>query len=259
MPGSDVVTLDLYGQPGQCRLTLSGANLLLSPYNGNRIRINGVLYTIPAGGISLSASGATANTTYFIYVYDNNGLTLERSTTGHVTNSNGDEVKSGDATRTLVGMARAVTGPAWVDSASQRFVLSWFNKRPLRLFNQLAGQIYVTSQTFVELDTTNGRVEFLTWPNEAVDVSYGGGAFNTNGALVLAATGFDGTTAERNINRQDGSSVGSVGSRVVTTLSEGYHYATLLGSIGNGGTGTAQFEGSTSGSDCYIITGSVLG
>lgn len=95
------------GQPGECKLTFSGSNLLLSPYNGNRIVVNDALYAIPSAGIILAATGATANTTYYVYVYDNAGtLTLERSTTGHATDSNnGIEIKSGDATRVLVGMA----------------------------------------------------------------------------------------------------------------------------------------------------------
>jgi len=127
----DILNL-LLGQPGECRLILSSGNLVLTPYNGNRIRINNAIYETPSGGVSLAATGATADTTYFIYVYDNAGtLTLERSTTGHSTHTNGIEIKSGDATRTLVGMARAITGPAWVDSTSQRFVLSWFNRRQL--------------------------------------------------------------------------------------------------------------------------------
>lgn len=237
MPGPDVVTLDLYGQSGQCRLTLSGANLLLSPYNGNRIRINGALYTIPAAGLSLSASGAAANTTYFIYVYDNNGLTLERSTTGHVTNSNGDEVKSGDATRTLVGMARTTSGSAWVDSATQRFMLSWFNRMWKDGRNNFTvDDVTTSSTTYVEL-RTEVRVEFLTWANEAVQVVVNGGFGNDTISNTLTSIGFDGTTAE-DVMAMAGSVaqvVSSIGLKYTKTgLAESYHYATILGRVSAG-------------------------
>jgi hypothetical protein len=49
----------LGAQPnGQCRLSAAGtASLLLSPYNGNNIIVNGVPQQIPAAGVSLSNSG----------------------------------------------------------------------------------------------------------------------------------------------------------------------------------------------------------
>lgn len=94
----------------QCRLVKSGANLLLQPYNGNRLMINGIAQTIPSSGVSFAATGLTAGTTYFIYAYMNGStMALEASTTGHSADTaTGMEVKTGDSSRTLVGMARPV-------------------------------------------------------------------------------------------------------------------------------------------------------
>jgi len=41
--------------------------------------------------------------------------------------------QSTQITRALVGMARIISGPAWADSATQRFVVSWFNRRNISL------------------------------------------------------------------------------------------------------------------------------
>lgn len=114
---------------GQCRLTKSGANLVLSRHNGTKLIIDGTAETIPSGGVTLAATGLSVDTTYFIYVFMSGAtMTLEASTTGHATDgTTGVEIKSGDSTRTLVGMARVITGPAWQDTDAQRFVRSWFN------------------------------------------------------------------------------------------------------------------------------------
>ncbi|MEB2654919.1 hypothetical protein SOP89_26500, partial [Pseudomonas siliginis] len=91
---------------GQCRLSyVSGTQLKLSPYNGNNLIINGVPQQIPSAGVTLANTGLAASTKYYVYAYMNAGtMTLEAVTTAHATGTNGVEQKSGDATRTLVGM-----------------------------------------------------------------------------------------------------------------------------------------------------------
>ncbi|HJR33250.1 MAG TPA: hypothetical protein VJ889_31380, partial [Pseudomonas sp.] len=44
---------------GQCQLSKSGSNIILLPYNGNKLFINGVLCSVPAAGVTL-APGALA-------------------------------------------------------------------------------------------------------------------------------------------------------------------------------------------------------
>ncbi len=260
----DSATLGLLlGQPGECRLTLSGSNLLLSPYNGNRININGTLFTIPAAGITLAPTGATVNTTYYIYLYNNAGtLALEQSTTGHETDSNsGNEIKSGDATRTLVGMARAVSGPSWVDSSTQRFVRSWFN--PVTGCGQtfFTAPRTTTSNTFVEVDSEI-RFEFVVFAGEVVHVTACGDVRNdTVSQNTGTAIGFDGTTPEEGSMLPAASISNARMATSVTTvkagLSEGYHYATILGRTDTT-TATATWHGSTTVANRFSLQAAIL-
>ena len=117
---------------GQCRLTLSGATLLLAPYAGNLLTINGVNVVIPDAGVTLATGGLAASTTYYVYAWMNAGvMTLEASATAPVTQAGtGLRIKGGpDASRTLVGLARTTGAIAWSDTVTQRFVLSYFNRR----------------------------------------------------------------------------------------------------------------------------------
>jgi hypothetical protein len=245
------LTLDL--AQGQCRLTKSGSNLLLSPSNGNLLIINGVMYAVPDAGVTLAPTGLTPATLYYIYAYMNSGtMTLEASTTGHAKSTTagnkGVEVKSGDDTRTLVGMARVVTGPAFADSATQRLVASYFNRRGIGGVNAFAASKTTASTTYAELSSTDGRVEFLTWGDEAVQVAATGCNFNlTASATYNTSIGFDGTTAEDIFNQgfTPSSVAGGLNTPVGISftkngLSEGYHYATILGSTT---TGTATWIG----------------
>jgi len=152
---------------GQCELILSGDNLVLMPRNGNKITINGVAQTIPSGGVPLAAP-ATTLTNYFIYAFMNAGVPdLEYDATGHSTDaSTGVEIKTGDATRTLVGWARTVAS-AWVDTANQRFVRSWFNTVPLKGNRLFQAERYTASPTPAETSPAD-RVEVLLWAGETV-------------------------------------------------------------------------------------------
>src|SRR5262249_30159378 len=116
---------------GQCYLVFSTIDaLILQPMNGNRISINGVLRTIADGGIGVLASGVAATTLYYIYAYwTGSGIACEYSTTAYAVQAGtGVLIKSGDVTRTLVGMwSSGATANAW--SASRCEGVSWFNPR----------------------------------------------------------------------------------------------------------------------------------
>lgn len=166
---------------GQCRLALNGANLQLSRFGGSYITINGQQEIIPSTGPTLAPTGTLANTTYYIYAFMSAGvMTLEFSTTGHSTDtSTGVEIKTGDATRTLVGMARVVTAGNWVDLPAQRGVISWFNRRPIGAIIPLGANISTTSAGFAEIDPSY-RISFLSWSGDLVDMVHTGGQANTN-------------------------------------------------------------------------------
>lgn len=226
---------------GQCRLTKSGSNLLLSPYNGNRLVINGQGQTIPSSGVTLAPSALSTNTLYYIYAYmSGSTMVLEASATGHSTDSStGVEIKTGDATRTLVGMARTITGPAWADTAAQRFVLSYFNRRPIYGTNAFTANRTRSVTSFAELNSEI-RNEFLCWADTAVKfMANGSFQIATSGQGSQSAIGIDGTTAEDCITNAAATANNGIFPLAIshaTTLSEGYHYATLLGLAEAGGT-----------------------
>jgi len=226
---------------GQCRLVKSGANLVLQRYNGLWLTINDVVCMIPSGGVSLVASGLSVGTLYYIYAYMSGAtMTLEASTTAHATDSTtGVEIKSGDATRTLVGMARPITGPAFADTDTQRFVISWFNRRPRRILLAAGSAVVNGNTTPVAL---LGNMEYLAWGDSSVEVQFVGGVSNnTTNAICATALSFDSTSAYAHatvpyqayaVNTNGACSGGSTFSP-----SEGYHLHSLLGNV-SGGVGT---------------------
>lgn len=228
---------------GQCQLTLSGGNLLLSRKNGRLLTINGAHYAIPSSGPTLAATGLTPSTLYYIYAYINSGtMTLEASTTAYATDATtGIQIKSGDATRTLVGMARPVTGPAWSDTVKQRFVRSWYNEPSVKLFSNFTVSRSTASLSRIELNTEI-RSEFLVWTGDSVQAVAMGSHFN-NAASGRNETNlaFDGTTAEpsgeQSILTGASQTTSFSAQSLKIGLSEGYHYVTLLTSV-DSGTGT---------------------
>lgn len=243
----DIDAIPGTSQHGQCRLAKSGANLLLSPFNGNKLIINGGVQTIPAAGVTLAATGLAAGTTYYIYAYMNGAnMALEASATGHSTDATtGIEIKTGDSTRTLVGMARPIAGPAWQDTDAQRFVISWFNRRAIGSYKAMAATATTTSLTPVVISASD-KNEFLTWGDEAVDIRWTGNAYNSSGTIqTIANIGIDGALAV------GGGTTGSQGGASTTIavnwdgyLSEGYHYACFIGWVVTASTG--YFEVSSS-------------
>jgi hypothetical protein len=235
---------------GQCKLSKSGANLILLPYKGNKLTINGTSQSIPAAGITL-APPATTLTLYYIYAYMNAGvMTLEASTTAHVTDATtGVEIKSGDATRTLVGMARTVTN-AWVDTAAQRFVRSWFNDTGSYCSGAFtANRSTASVGAAVEL-SSEIRNEFLSWSGETIMCKYDGQTSAANASYTnYTSIGIDGVVLEEstcpnttaiNVLLQHN----IAGGLMKNTLAEGYHYATLTG-YNNASQTTTWLGGST--------------
>lgn len=102
------------------RLTLSGASLLFSPLVHNLIPINGRYEVIPDAGVTLAIGAAAAATLYYIYAYmSGSTMTLEFSATGYSTQAGtGVPIKTGDATRTLVGLARSPAQPGALSAAA---------------------------------------------------------------------------------------------------------------------------------------------
>lgn len=240
------------GPAGQCRLVKSGANLLLAPFSGNQLYIDQGNQTIPGTGVILSPTGLTADVVYYIYAYMNAGvMALEPSTTGHtMETTSGFEKKTGDATRTLVGMVSPAAGPAFVDTLASRRVISWFNRRTIEargVFTADRG----TSGSEVGYSELNSeiRATFLSWAGDLVRLDVD--AFIThNGTATnnLFGPSVDATNNPSKVSQWANSGAAGTATSMSAgddrnDLSESLHYVTL--SQWNIGANSCNFIGTT--------------
>ena len=221
-----------YRAVGQCRLTKVSANLVLAPWNGNILVINGNAEVIPDAGVSLAPTGLTPSTLYYVYAYMSGAtMTLEASTTAPATQAGtGVRIKTGDATRTLVGMVRPITGPAFADTAAQRFVKSWFNPLPTAGSANFTTGRSVSAGTYAEANTEI-RNEFLTWAGEVVEAKFAGSWQSSSGvAANYLAIAFDGTKSG-GVLQSSTATLLPASLATSEALTEGYHYATIVGKV----------------------------
>jgi hypothetical protein len=230
---------------GQCRLSVSSTTtLLLSPYNGNSVIVNGIPLQLPTAGVTYTASGLSASTKYYVYLGGTTATpALSLSTTGYVTASNGVVVMNGDATKTLVGMVYTTASTQFVDAIATRFCLNWFNRRKIVATNAIAGPFSFTNTASAEL-TSSARTQFLAWSDDVPIATWSSYGTETSGTPSATTLNFqlymDGSTPYGPGNgvvlqpswNQIVTQTGALGG-----LSEGYHYSTLLTNVGtNGGT-----------------------
>lgn len=231
---------------GQCRLVVAAATTLtLSPYQGNGLTIHGQNQSIPGAGVSITTGGLSASTLYYVYAFlSGASIALELSATGYATDTStpgniGVAIKSGDATRTLVGLVRTNASTQFVDNLAQRFCLSYFNSQPKNTFNG-ASTIVFNAAVLTEVSTSL-RVEFLVFGGQQV---FGviDGYYSNNAATsqTFLQSSFDGSatgTLVVTYAPANGASAGFSSQNISSFLSEGYHYQTVLGEV-IGGVGT---------------------
>jgi len=176
---------------GQCVLRKVGSNLVLYPYNGNQLFINGAYEKLP-GACILPVTGLAANTLYYIYAYmSGSTVTLEASTTTYAIDStNGQEIKNGDPTRSLVGMAKTITGPAWADTATRRYVRSWYNRDidGAAIYNAITSDYTFSSAAWAEIDASTIK-SVLCWDKEIATVRCICSYYNTTSYAQHVGTG----------------------------------------------------------------------
>lgn len=223
-------------QVGQCRLVYESATLIrLSPFNGNKLIVNGAPVVIPDAGITLAPTGLTASTKYYIYAYVTGGtLTLEASITAYATQAGtGIKIKSGDPTRTLVGMVFVNASTQFVDNLTNRLVRSWFNEKPFYSRSQFTSGVALSGvNVWYEFDSAN-RQYFLPWADElwvfaltATIYGSGAGGFCSHGVSLddVAPATLVGWSFEVQNYIETGAVV-----QLVTDLTEALHYATYKG------------------------------
>lgn len=186
------------------------------PLYGDLIKINGFLYQIPAGGINFPNTNVTidgvagqnlaANTNYYAYVFNNGGtLTAEFSTTGHqidtTVNNVGNVVKSANGTRTLVGGVLTNASAQFQDTTTQRFVVSWINRKP-RPISQSFGNNNNTSVNGTVTQVLSGFFGFWAWPDVPAMFTLEGQANDNCATGNAGAIGFgDNTTSSVFVNQ----------------------------------------------------------
>jgi len=254
-------------------LARSSATLLtFTPYNGDRIKINGTVFAIPTAGIAglantsvfvngTGASNLAASTLYYVYAFSNAGtVTADFSTTSHATSTTagnvGVEIKSADNTRTLIGMIRTNGSSQFVNSTSQRFVLNWFNKKEIVARANYTTDRAVTGATFTE-NNAELQPEILVWSGDPIHIFMNGvGAVTSGVGTIYVALTTDNTAI---VSSAEGQSAGTsaaagysffVACSMVSYLSEGYHFAQVFSkanaggvtvTLGGGGGGVTSF------------------
>ncbi|WP_316234956.1 MULTISPECIES: hypothetical protein [unclassified Bradyrhizobium] len=255
------------GGPVECgRLRYSSATALTYlPFKGDLLKINGSVYRIPSTGIvGLSNSGAyvngvagqalSPNTLYYVYAFVAGGgvLTADFCTTGHATSSTGGnvgtEIKSGDDTRSLIGMVYANGSQQF----SEAFTATWFNRRTRALSGPLLSSVNSPGGYFQELAPATGpatpgaRCYFLVWAEEntvqaSTMLNYSTATTTNMGCQMgYAAAGNAaaavGPSTVQYSNTANNQCVSAVASLICT---EGLFYATVLGG-NNAGSATVS-------------------
>lgn len=231
---------------GQCQLQVQNSTTLaLVPYNGNNLIINGVPRQIPAGGATLSNSGLSASTLYYIYAqWAAGAMSIVASTTAHLTSSTGIETMIGDATKSYVGIIYMNASSQFSDSGSQRFIRSWFNKQ-MKMFNTGSQSNNTSSVTNVQLSTTN--IQFVAEIGDAIDGGFDGFASS------VAAGGYGTATAYVNgvsngTPSQFYSAVANANGKIASWVAgivstAGLQIISLYGASGNGSNCVYNFTG----------------
>lgn len=241
---------------GQCRLVyVSATSIKLAPYNGLNLNINGNLEKLPAAGVTAVNTGLSNSTLYYVYAYMNAGaVALELSATGHSQHSNGVEIKTGDPSRTLVGMVRTNSSGQFVDDEKNLCVLSWFNrhrkvgKSKFTANRDVAAAALVFSEVNTEI-----RVNFLTWADEPVRQAICGGFTVVGVGTAYGYANIDNdTSGQRAWCAHSASTTGTFSSVDERTVSEGYHFGSLTGNC-EGGT-KATWLGGQNGEVSHVLT-----
>jgi len=164
---------------------VSATQVKFAPFNGDKIKIQGVWYSIGSAGVSIANTGViingtggqnlAASTAYLLGLLVSGGTLLPyfsttithsaSSTAGNV----GTEILNGLDTVSVIGMVRTNAGAQFQDSISVRGVASWFNRRRVAVAVNIANG-NTTSTTFVNM---GAGPSFLNW-GDNVDVQYAG-------------------------------------------------------------------------------------
>lgn len=221
------------------------ATAYLLPFRGNRISLfdntTWVEHAIPSGGVSLAASGLTADAMHDAFVYVSGGVlaleavewTSDSARATDVTLQDGVYVKTGELHKRYVGSFRTISssGTKFEDSGRQRLLWNYYNRaeRALESPADTTDTWSYTTATFRQARATStNKVEVVVGIDEdAITLHAHHSASNTS-ANVYVATGIgvDSTTvnsAQRGSGRTDGVTNASVLAEYRGRPGIGYH------------------------------------
>jgi hypothetical protein len=246
--------------------------LTFLPFNGNKIKINGALYTIPGTGAGIAGlantgirlnnvpgSNLAADTTYWVFAENVSG-----TVTGHFWTVAGglaaphhrpSQTAGNEGVEawyngtelpqfTLIGMCRTDASAQFVYTPEQRFVRSWVNRASIAMAGAAAAGVFTSYN--VGFSSLGGQVDFVCFSDDAIEIfipgfhdnSAGGSCYS--GILVDMAAGTPVGQASYNYSygatQWAGFCPGFAG-----YLSEGYHYA-VLGAFVSAGSSTSYFQ-----------------
>lgn len=199
----------LPGSGGKLRL-VSGTALSYLPRYGAGIRINGKLCAIPATGIAglantnvfvngVAGQNLATTQTYRVYVFMNAGVpTADFSTTGHSTSTvdPGIEIKTGDPTRTLIGLITTNTDGTFLSGMSKRYVLSWYNRTNQPMMGSQSNGFQISANSgAVSMSNSGNYLLFDTWADEAMWGTVQGWQLNNIVDYVRSNMAWDGDQA----------------------------------------------------------------
>jgi len=242
---------------------VSASQLKFSPFNGNKIKVNGVLYDIPAAGIAglnntgvyvsgVPGANLSPNTSYTVFAEIHGGIvTANFASVGHrpsqTVGNEGVEVGWNGSTEfpnsSVIGIIRTNGSSQFADDGATRWVRSWFNDPGVSLVAAFtAGRNFSNTGSYAEINA-EARVQWLSWANEPVMLAFNGSFFSTTSAAIgiFVSIGIDTATPVDTYARR-GTGANSESNDLATTfttinLSEGNHFAMVLGFVT---AGTAQ-------------------
>ena len=272
---------------------VSTTQIAFERYRGNNIEVNGELVSIGASGLAcnttdnlISATGTdsggamAAGASYHIYVSNASATYAASSCRGSSTaptSFNGARYlgTSGNAANwRYVGAARTIAGPEFVDSITQRLVLSWYHRLHKPIFSSPGYTDNNSNTTYTSAsqvwEAVNGgggsRLSFMANGEDQVEIKiFGVANHDAAGTTFRLALGIDVVTTA---TVQSASKEDTEGDEEAQSASynwvpgEGIHTVDLLTSTGGAGPSVLRYaddvrQGGTSDGVLTGITGSV--
>jgi len=236
IPDQNFIPLSFAPEFGVALFVVASNVLVLTGRGSFKFFINGVNYQIdPTNFPAISNSGLSPSTLYYVYAYwTGAAIALEfSSSTAFSTGTYGQLIKSGDQSRTYVGMIYTTSGSTFVDSATQRFCASYYNRtlKPVQRAPLIA--LRTTTATSMTEFNSAERIEFITHGDEFSQAFLFASLFNdTNGSAMGAGLGLNG--AATIIGQNLVLSIGTIQPLMVTVnygyqMPFGYNFLTPLG------------------------------